>query len=873
MLKKFLAVVLILVSLDYIAWTIQYLNWGSWWLAVPYLLANLLLLAATWLSIVNQWQHTKLPLLPLPDSFPRVAVIVPTVNESEVLVATTLKSILAQDFPHSNMVIVVSDDGRRKDIARLVQQFQAAYPCAVIRYHAPEPHNDFKAGNLNSATRYVTQRFPDIEFIETRDCDDLVGHPQFLQHTLAYLLKYPGVGWVQTIKEYLTEKGDPFGNQEQSFYRVSMYAKMAANAVFPCGSGLVYRLKTLIDIGGFVTTGAVEDLRTGYKAHRAGWTGAYLPIVGAIGQIAPEDIAVVKKQRSSWALDTQSLMFWQPPLLVKGLSLRQRLQYLELTMFYWYGWGMIVFMVTPIFALLLDIYPVVTTEANYALHFWPFFIAMEAYHVTLNKELSYESLWRSRQIWFSMAPFFVKATLQAILNGPHKRPLYKVTRKERKFSLYWRQTPIQWLVTLALLGSLAYHVRTHNLISQADLRSMFWAVYFVIMLRPATLGSIRGLSIRKEFSKVTTYTQNRASPMINWIVAPRYALLTMIIVILATSIIVGSTMLSTNTLAMTPDQLGSSAAILPVTHLASRAAYPVPAGCEPFGLGVYYSEYWRNGFQPVADLENLLAHDVCYALLFTAMGDGDSPFPSQAVAEATARGYVTMITIEPWRRAFDARQTIQPEYSLESIALGHHDEYFRQWAQDAASSGVPIIVRFAHEQATAVGSRSWYPWQGDPVNYVAAFRHVVGVFNQENARNVSFIWSGMWLDQPNSWLYYPGDDAADIIGTTVLNHGAATEWGWMTFEFLFGAQYDAIVARTDKPIMITELGSAEQGGNKAEWLREMFRLLATRYTRVNSIFILEYDVDRQFNQINWSLHSSPETLQAAREALAEYFNR
>jgi beta-mannanase len=131
----------------------------------------------------------------------------------------------------------------------------------------------------------------------------------------------------------------------------------------------------------------------------------------------------------------------------------------------------------------------------------------------------------------------------------------------------------------------------------------------------------------------------------------------------------------------------------------------------------------------------------------------------------------------------------------------------------------------------------------------------------------------MWL---NLWAeaYYPGDDVVDIVGTTVLNHGtgARAEWArWRTFDELFADQYAA--ARTwDRPLMITELATAEQGGDKAAWLRDGFSSLQTTYPLVSGILLFEVTSDREWPTINWSVTSSEESRAAFQEVIEDpYF--
>lgn len=292
------------------------------------------------------------------------------------------------------------------------------------------------------------------------------------------------------------------------------------------------------------------------------------------------------------------------------------------------------------------------------------------------------------------------------------------------------------------------------------------------------------------------------------------------------------------------------------------------------GLGVYAEGMPYDDLGAAVALENLFRHKLEYVLWFQAWGNSDRDFMSEAVRLAATRGFVPVITWEPWERNFANPSQLQPTYSLASIAGGEHDVYIRAWAQAAREADTALILRFAHEQSTQPGQRSWYPWQGDPQGYRAAFRHIVTVFRQEGASNVQFLWSAMWLNQ---WAaeYYPGDDVVDLVGTTVLNHGTAAtaDWAkWRSFDELFSGQYEA--ARTwNKPILVTELATAEQGGNKDEWLRDCLTSLKDRYALVRGILLLEVQSDREWPSINWSITSSPASLIAFRKAISESYFR
>lgn len=52
------------------------------------------------------------------------------------------------------------------------------------------------------------------------------------------------------------------------------------------GSGVVWRRRALDDIGDFPAWNLVEDLQSGVEALRRAWRGAYVTIIGAVGQTA-----------------------------------------------------------------------------------------------------------------------------------------------------------------------------------------------------------------------------------------------------------------------------------------------------------------------------------------------------------------------------------------------------------------------------------------------------------------------------------------------------------------------------------------------------------------------------------------------------------
>jgi cellulose synthase (UDP-forming) len=365
-----------------------------------------------------------------------------------------------------------------------------------VLYHEPPdrwaPGRDgaAKAGNLNSALELLNRQFPEVRYIETRDADDEVGVPRFLRFTVGQLESDPRTAFVQTVKEAQVSPGDPFVNFNGDFYRGQMLSRNASNAVFPCGSGLVWRRVALNDIGGFPTWNLVEDFQSGVEALRRGWRGCYLPIVGAVAQHSPEDVPNVIKQRGTWAIDSVRLLIWGD---LKGLNLRQRIAFAETLLFYLHSFTLLIYVPTAAITC-LGLLPLRGTTLAYFTHLIPYALAAEARLLILNQPFAdrrrrqrrpFMALWRVKVMWLGLAPVYVLACFKAVLGGQHRKPIYKITRKSTLIRWYWRETLPQTVLASLVPGALIAGALSGHLASPA---TIICAGYWGITYSAALMG-------------------------------------------------------------------------------------------------------------------------------------------------------------------------------------------------------------------------------------------------------------------------------------------------------------------------------------------------------------------------------------------------
>jgi hypothetical protein len=195
---------------------------------------------------------------------------------------------------------------------------------------------------------------------------------------------------------------------------------------------------------------------------------------------------------------------------------------------------------------------------------------------------------------------------------------------------------------------------------------------------------------------------------------------------------------------------------------------------------------------------------------------------------------------------------------LQGITTGAWDSLVRERARSCRELGGPILVRWAAEFNAEHNA-----CYGRPRAFASAWRRLVSLFRAEGATNVRWVWCPLAVDRTrsaaNDWRrYYPGDRFVDLVGMDGYNWGTARAWSrWQTFGELFGPLYADYAAR--KRLVICEVASAEMGGNKPAWIRDMGAMLRRRLPRVRAVAWFHTN-----KETDWRIDSSPAALAAFR---------
>jgi cellulose synthase (UDP-forming) len=307
-----------------------------------------------WWTCINERVRERRP----PTRRVAVDVFVPVYKEPVDIVDLTVAA--AAGLRGAEVRVWVLDDGNDDDMRDLAARHGVGY----IRR---AEHKGAKAGNINNALSVT-----DAPFIAVFDSDH-VADPAFLEATLGYM-EDDGVAFVQTPQYYANGDASRIAaaswSQQALFFGAIARGKDGLNAVFCCGTNVLFRREAFESVGGFPTNSLTEDFELSIWLHERGWRSVYVPDVLARG-LGPEDMASYVSQQQRWARGCLSGL---PGAMRAKLPLKLKLQYLLSATYFLSGWTVLIYMSFPVIRLLTGGQPIDgITAPEFLLHFAPYF--------------------------------------------------------------------------------------------------------------------------------------------------------------------------------------------------------------------------------------------------------------------------------------------------------------------------------------------------------------------------------------------------------------------------------------------------------------------------------------------------------------------
>ena len=156
--------------------------------------------------------------------------------------------------------------------------------------------------------------------------------------------------------------------------------------------------------------------------------------------------------------------------------------------------------------------------------------------------------------------------------------------------------------------------------------------------------------------------------------------------------------------------------------------------------------------------------------------------------------------------------------TISAIAKGTYDDYLRSYADSVQDFGTNVVIGFGHEM-----NAPWYSWGYEHVpasTFVAAWRHIVTLFRDEGAENVTWLWT-LQADAPGtgsvaSW--WPGTQYVTWVGIDGFYYRPTD-----TFKSVFGRTIDQVRMFTSEPILLSETAVGPDTGNVYAKIQDLFQ--------------------------------------------------
>jgi hypothetical protein len=296
-----------------------------------------------------------------------------------------------------------------------------------------------------------------------------------------------------------------------------------------------------------------------------------------------------------------------------------------------------------------------------------------------------------------------------------------------------------------------------------------------------------------------------------------------------------------------------------VVSSAALFAGPASAAGAPIKLGVYSAAQGQLGAPEDARWLDSYAEMVGRKpdIVMDYSNVTDPLLTQREISNLQARGETPMVTWQLFQSGYSG-----PTIPLDGLAAGDYDSYLHKAAALAKTLPFEVMIRFGHEM-----NGDWYGWSGNPTGYVNAWRHIVGVFRQDGATNVKWVWSPTVDYGHYSFAsYFPGDSWVDYVALDGYNWGTAGVGTnrWENLYEVFASSYAKITQLSSKPVIIAETSSSEVGGSKADWIREGFlKTIPQKFPRVTAVVWFDRNAEE-----DWRINTSSASLAAYREVVA-----
>ena len=439
---------------------------------------------------------------------PPIAIIVSSFREPLPVIEDTLITFYNLDYPNKNIYF---PDDTRYDLPGLNREETEAYRIAVddlcrrigvnlfrrrwrgakagmindfLDFVEGKPKEGFEFHNFSGRPRTEKEKYI---LVFDADANPL---PHMAKLLTARMEADPKLAFIQTPQYYSNFERNRIarasGLQQAVFYEYICEGKSIQDAMFCCGTNVIFRREALVDVGGFDESSVTEDFATSLKFHLRGWRSAYVRDVLAFN-LGPEDLGGYFKQQFRWALGTVGLLrqiagyFLRNP---RRLTAAKWWEYFLSGTHYFIGLVFLILVVCPILYLFFGVPTYFAKPEIYAAFFLPYILlSMATFFWTLRtRRYRIRDVVMGQMLLAVTFPVYIRASLSALAGY---RGRFVVTPKGGSVELPLRDLWAQ--LTMAGLSFAAVIWGMNRLVYEGEPAAaiavnMIWCLYHFLIL-------------------------------------------------------------------------------------------------------------------------------------------------------------------------------------------------------------------------------------------------------------------------------------------------------------------------------------------------------------------------------------------------------
>ena len=420
---------------------------------------------------IDKVAHEKL------EEEPSVAILVAARHEPKDVLEETFTSLI--NLNYGNKKVYFLDDSSDENYKREAEELSEKLGLILFRR---EDRHGAKAGIVNDCVKSLEQKY-----VVVFDADQ-TPLPDFLNRIVPIMEKDAKLAFVQTPQFYTNVDESRVARaaafQQAVFYEYICEGKSSQEAMFCCGTNIIFRKEALLDVGGLDEDTVTEDFATSFKLHQKKWKSLYYNHVYAFG-MGPVNLTGYFQQQYRWANGTISVFKRVIVGLIThpfSLKFKQWWEYFLSGSYYMVGLAYFVLMTFPILYLFLRVPSFFARPEVYLLAFLPYFLLSMSVFYFILKERNYKGkdLFLGQLLGSITFPVYIRAAISAIIG---KKTTFGITQKTKGAAISY--LPLWPQISLLIINYIAIVWGVNRFMYEREpaiIINCFWAFYHCLIL-------------------------------------------------------------------------------------------------------------------------------------------------------------------------------------------------------------------------------------------------------------------------------------------------------------------------------------------------------------------------------------------------------